>query len=297
MALTLTQLRYFCVVAETGHFGRAARRLHMSQPPLSRQIALMEADLGVALFDRGSKGVTLTVAGRQLKIDAEEILRLAGLAPKNARAVGAGGAGRLEIGFTMCAAYNVVPGLARHYRAAFPQVALRLRELMPSALDEALHQGEIDIAISFPAEAMVDVSSKLLLREPMVLAVPLDHRLAGARSVRLENLADETFIIAPRDTARTLHDAVLERCREAGFTPKLGFEVYLQQTIVAFVAEGLGIALVPQSMRKAQVQGAAFVTLATPPMIDLVATWRSSNPNPCVPPFLSVCDTSGGGEG
>src|SRR5262245_26769527 len=128
MALTLTQLRYFCELAETGHFGRAAERLHMSQPPLSRQIALMEAQLGTELFQRGPKGVVLTPAGRQLLSDGRDVLRLAALAERNALAARSGEVGHLTVGFTMCAAYSVVPGLTRRYTSSFPRVELRVRE-------------------------------------------------------------------------------------------------------------------------------------------------------------------------
>jgi DNA-binding transcriptional LysR family regulator len=150
MAPSFNQLRYFCELAETGNFGRAADRLHMSQPPLSRQIAALEQELGTALFLRSPKGVALTAAGHQFLSDATEILRLVGQARRNAAATGRGEAGRLTMGFTMCAAYSVVPDLTRRYQRAFPNVDLRVRELMPNDLESGLKDGVIDIAISFP---------------------------------------------------------------------------------------------------------------------------------------------------
>ncbi len=138
MKATLNQLRYFCEVAELRHFGRAAARLHMSQPPLSRQIAALERDLGTVLLERTPKGVTLTAAGERLLADAKNVLLMADQAKRNAVAVGQGEAGRLTVGFTMCAAYSVVPQLVRNFKKAFPRVELHLREMMPSTLKRDL---------------------------------------------------------------------------------------------------------------------------------------------------------------
>lgn len=135
---SLAQLRYFCELARVGHFGRAASRLHMSQPPLSRQIAALEKSLGTKLFERTPKGVVLTPAGQQLLEDSTEILRLVSQAKRNVGTAGRGESGNLTMGFTMCAAYSVVPSITRHYKKAFPEVDLRVRELMPNALETDL---------------------------------------------------------------------------------------------------------------------------------------------------------------
>src|SRR6201992_35922 len=150
MAPTLNQLRYFCELAAVGHVWRAAQPAHISQPPLSRQIAALEADLGAELFVRSPKGVTLTAAGRQFLADATEILRLTAQDGRNATAPGNGETGRLSVGYTMCAAYSVVPDLARRYQQAFSKVDLRVREMLPSALESGLKDGSIDAAINFP---------------------------------------------------------------------------------------------------------------------------------------------------
>src|ERR1700749_4296542 len=150
MAPSLNQLRYFRELASAGNFGRAAARLHMSQPPLSRQIAALEQEMGTELVVRTPKGATLTAAGQQLLTDTSEILRLVEQANRNAAATGRGEAGRLSMGFTMCAAFSVVPDLTRRYQRAFPNVDFRVRELMPNALESGLKDGAIDIAISFP---------------------------------------------------------------------------------------------------------------------------------------------------
>ena len=288
MAPSFNQLRYFCELAAVGHFGRAAQRLHMSQPPLSRQIAALEAELGAELVVRTPKGVTLTAAGRQFLTDATEILRLTAQAGRNATAAGSGDTGTLSIGFTMCAAYSVVPDLARRYQSAFPKVDLRVRELLPNALESGLKDGAIDAAINFPGSAVAGFDAYRLLREPLKLVVSRDHPLARSRKVRIEDLAEERFLIVPRDQVPVLYDSIVQRCRTAGFDPIIGLEVYLQQTIVNFVAGGLGVALVPASMQSSQIKGAVFKEVADPPMIDQFLYWSPANKNPCLAQFLSI---------
>lgn len=291
MKATLNQLRYFCVVAELRHFGRAAERLHMSQPPLSRQIAALERDLGTALLERTSKGVTLTAAGERLLADAKHVLQMADQAKRNAVAVGRGEAGRLTVGFTMCAAYSVVPLLVRNFKKRFPRIDLHLREMMPSMLKRDLGEGTIDAAINFPDEDVEAFATHSLIREPLDLVLPDTHPLARAKSVAVERLADESFLIVPRHQVAVLHDTIVERCRLAGFTPKVGLEVYLQQTIINFVAEGLGVAFVPASMRRSQIRGATFKHIVDPPMVEQMLFWSPVNKNPCLAGFLSVCQS------
>src|ERR1700761_2394846 len=288
MAPSLTQLRYFCELAATGNFGRAAARLHMSQPPLSRQIAALEHDLGTSLFIRTAKGVARPAPASQFLSDATEILRLVAQAERNAAATGRGEAGQLTMGFTMCAAYSVVPELTRRYKRAFPKVDLRVRELMPNALEDDLRSGAIDIAISFPGSEGSGFKARPLLREPLSLVLPERHPLAKARKVAVKDLAEERFLIVPRDQASSLHQSIVQCCRAAGFDPVIGLEVYLQQTIVNFVAEGLGIAFVPASMQRSQIKGAVFKKVADPPMIDQLLYWSPLNKNPCLAGFLGL---------
>jgi DNA-binding transcriptional LysR family regulator len=290
MAPSLNQLRYFCELADAGNFGRAAMRLHMSQPPLSRQIAALERDLGTLLFVRTAKGVALTAAGSQFLSDATEILGLVAQAERNAAATGRGEAGQLTMGFTMCAAYSVVPELTRRYKRAFPKVDLRVRELMPNALEHDLKNGTIDIAISFPGSEGSRFKTRPLLREPLSLVLPERHALVKARKIEVKDLARERFLIVPRDQASSLHESIVRCCRSAGFDPIIGLEVYLQQTIVNFVAEGLGIAFVPASMQRSQIKGAVFKKVDNPPMIDQLLYWSLANKNPCLAGFLALSE-------
>jgi DNA-binding transcriptional LysR family regulator len=288
MAPSLNQLRYFCELARVGHFGRAAAGLHISQPPLSRQIAALEQELGTALFIRSPKGVTLTAAGRQFLSDSTEILRLVAQAERNAAATGRGEAGLLTMGFTMCAAYSVVPDLTRRYKRAFPKVELRVRELMPNALESDLRDGVIDVAISFPAGEGSPFEARPLFREPLSLVLPEHHPLAKSQKIRVEDFSQERFLIVPRNQVASLYDSIVGRCQAAGFDPVIGLEVYLQQTIVNFVAEGLGIAFVPASMQRSQIRGAVFKKVPDPPMIDQLLYWSPLNQNPCLAGFLAL---------
>ena len=290
MAPSLNQLRYFCELADAGNFGRAAERLHMSQPPLSRQIAALEHELGTALLVRSPKGAQLTAAGRQFLADATEILRLVAQATRNAAATGRGEAGQLTMGFTMCAAYSIVPDLTHRYKRAFPNVDLRVRELMPNALERDLKDGAIDVAISFPGDEGAQFKSRPLIREPLKLVLPERHPLAKSRKIRIEDLAHERLLIVPRAQVPSLYDSIVQCCRGAGFEPVIGLEVYLQQTIVNFVAEGLGIAFVPASMQRSQIKGAVFRTLGDPPVIEQLLYWSPANANPCLASFLALAD-------
>lgn len=288
MAPTLTQFRYFRALAETGHFGRAAQRLHMSQPPLSRQIAALEHELGVKLFERTPKGVTLTAAGVQFLTDSRDVLQLVDQASRNASATARGEAGQFTMGFTMSAAYSTVPSLTRRYQRAFPDVALRVREMMPNAMASELRDGSIDAAISFAGAGPSPFQTHVLLREPLLMALPEQHPLARSRKLKLENLSQERFLITPREQVPVLYDAIVQRCEAAGFTPVIGLEVYLQQTIVNFVAEGLGIAMVPTSMQRSQIPGVRFKPIDAPPIVDQVLMWSEANRNPCLTGFLKT---------
>src|ERR1700742_2551986 len=224
MAPSFNQLRYFCERGDAGNFGRAAERLHMSQPPLSRQIAALEQELGTALLVRSPKGAALPAAGRQFLVDATEILRLVAQAKRNAAATGRGEAGQLTMGFTMCAAYSIVPDLTHRYKRTFPNVDLRVRELMPNALERDLKDGAIDVAISFPGDEGVRFESRPLIREPLKLVLPERHPLARSRKIRIEDLTRERFLVVPRAQVPSLYESIVQCCRAAGFDPVIGLE-------------------------------------------------------------------------
>lgn len=283
----LRQLRYFVVLGETLHFGRAAERLHISQPPLSRQIAALEANLGTELLQRNSRSVTLTPAGRAFLQHARDILASVDLAVRSARAGQQGMRGELRLSFTMCAAWNVLPRLLRHYRERYPEVEVRLEEVMPRDLELALGRGSADVAISFAEAHGGRLHYQRLLDEPLCAVLPQGHRLATAPQVAVQALAEEDFITFPASTAPILHEAVIGHCRRHGVEPRIRLETHLQQTIVNLVAEGLGVSLVPDSMRRMQLPGAVFRPLRDAPSVEQGLFWSAHNDNPCIAGFLA----------
>jgi DNA-binding transcriptional LysR family regulator len=286
--IDIKPLRYFVTLAETRHFGRAAARLNLSQPPLSRQLAALEASLGVTLIERSPRSVTLTAAGERFYADAKAILASVEQAVSNAQAAASGEAGKLAIGFTMCAAYNVVPGYARAFGAAYPEVALSLREVVSNDLAAQVVAGHIDAAIMFPHVPGKGLATRTILREPLCVALSRGHPRARARRLRIAQLAGEPFVLASEEVAPTLRATILEHCRSGGFEPDIRFEVQLQQTVLSLVDEGVGVALVPASMRKAQLAGVVFKPLVDAPLVEQVLAWSPANRNPCLGRFLEL---------
>jgi len=286
--IDVKHLRSFCVLAETLHFGRAADRLNLSQPPLSRQIAALERELGVELFKRSSRSVALTAAGTQLHADTKAILALLEQARKNATAAQRGEVGSLRIGFTSCAAYNVVPGIVRTYTSAFPAVRFTIREHLPDELDAKLMEGRIDAAIMFPPERDHALNLRTVYTEPLCAALPEGHQLARKRKIDICELAHTPFVIAPRSAAPSLYDVIIGHCRAGGFKPRVHIETHLQQTILNLVAEGVGVALVPRSMMKARLSGAVFRPLQNAPLVRQVIAWPKREINPCLQGFLGL---------
>ncbi|AJK47715.1 transcriptional regulator, LysR family [Burkholderia plantarii] len=288
IVLDIKPLRYFVTLAETGHFGRAATRLNLSQPPLSRQIAALEASLGVMLVERGPRGVTLTPAGERFRDDAKAILAAVERAAHHARAAASGAAGKLTVGFTMCAAYSVVPRYAREFGAAWPEVALHLRETVSNDLAEQVLNGHIDAAILFPGAPHEGLAQRTVVTEPLCVALSREHPRARARRLRIAELADEPFVMAVEAVAPTLRAAIVDHCRHGGFEPNIRLEVQLQQTVLGLVDEGVGVALVPESMRRAQWAGVVFRPLVDAPTIEQALVWSPSNRNPCLERFLAI---------
>lgn len=285
--MELRQLRYFVTLAETLHFGRAAERLHITQPPLSRQISALEAMLGTSLFERHSRSVIMTPAGEQFLTHARRLLSDLELAVQATQAAADATHRELRIGFTMYAAWNLLPGLVRSYSDAHPADSLTLEETLPRDLQQALMTGQADVGISFPMLIGGALHYRPLYREPLCAVLPQDHPRAGDASLAVAALAKEPFVTFPASTAPALHEAVMACCRRAGFEPTIRLETHLQQTIVNLVAAGLGVALVPDSMRRIQLQGAVFLPLDDSPSIEQGIYWHPNNTSPALADFLA----------
>ena len=281
-------LRYFVTLAKTRHFGRAATLLHLSQPALSRQLTKLEESIGVKLIERTSRSVVLTAAGERFYTDARSILASPEQAVSNAKAAAAGDEGTLTVGFTMCAAYSVMPRYASTFGALWPNVKLHLREVVSNNLTEQVLSGQIDVAIMFPGLVESGLMTRVVISEPLCVALSKAHPLAHANLLKIEQLAGEPFVLASEDVAASLRAAIIGHCRTHGFDPDIRFEVQLQQTVLSLVSEGVGLALVPSSMRKAQLDGVVYRPLANAPQVEQILAWSKTNHNPCLARFLET---------
>jgi len=261
--MELRHLRYFLAVAEELNITRAARRLNISQPPLTQQLKALEAELDVTLIDRSAYRIALTDAGQVLAGEAARILDAVRDAAGLVRAAARGARGRVRVGFTESASFNpLVTSALRAFRAAYPQVELTLEEHPSTDLATELREGGLDVGFLRPplrdARGLV---FDLLEREPLVVAVPGEHKLARRRRVRLKDLAAETFILYPRAVRPGLADEVVGACEAAGFTPRVGQYAPQLSSTINLVAASLGISVVPASMRALQPRMVAYVPL------------------------------------
>lgn len=279
--MELRQLRYFVAVAEALHFGRAAARLHMSQPPLSRQIKAFEAELGTALFVRTSRGVRLSSSGSALLVDARRLLREADAIAAGAHLAGRGEIGAVRLGFISTASYNVLPKALPEFRRRRPGVRLHLQEATSDAQGAMLRDGDLDAALVVPPLFEADCAYRPLLRESLIAALPARRR--WPRRVPLATLAGEPFILFPRKAGVGLYDLIVGFCRDAGFTPRIEQEAIQMPTIVSLVAAGMGVALVPASLRQMRRAGVIYRPLGeTSPLMEVGLAWRKGEIEPAV---------------
>jgi DNA-binding transcriptional LysR family regulator len=270
MAIELTDLRYFVAVAEEGHVTRAAERLGMQQPPLSTRIKQLESKLDVQLFRRKARGMELTDAGRSLFKDAKELLEHLEHALASSRSIARGDQGALRIGIAPTAPFHpFVPRSIRAFRSTYPHVAVTLGEGLSHEVQHELTQRQSDVAfvrVARLADEQLDVD--VLFDEPLMAALPVSHRLVRERCdplPSLESLRDDAFILyGPPGTG--LYDETMRVCEKAGFTPNIGQRAPRIASTLGLVATGMGVALVPASMRHVAVDGVAYRRL--PPGVD-----------------------------
>jgi DNA-binding transcriptional LysR family regulator len=290
--MELRHLRYFVTLAEELHFGRAARRLHLSQPPLSMQIKSLEAEIGTQLLARTRRHVELTTAGSVFLREAREILSRVEQATAAARRAGRGEIGELAVGFVTIADYNVLPRVLSEFRAQHPSVRLTLREATTDAQLRDLAEQRIDLGFVLAPIQDDGLTTRPLLSEPLVAALPQGDALArGRASLPLSRLADLPFILFPRHMAPGLYDDVVGFCRRAGFIPRIEQEAVQMQTIISLVSAGLGVALIPASMRNLGRSGVVYRALREKsPRTELLVAWRKGDNAPALHRFVECIE-------
>lgn len=289
--LDLRQLRYFVAVAEELHFGRAARRLHMTQPPLSMQIRALELTLGTPLFVREKRTVRLTAAGETLLVEARRLLAQAERVRSSVQAAAQGLAGSLRIAFVSTADYGVLPPVLREYRRRSPGVRLELVEATSDQQWQALAEGRIDAGfVIAPDRLPAGLARMVVSDEPLVLALPTVGEFARARgSVPLATLVRWPWIIFPRHIAPAFFDAIVRYARRAGQAPAIAQEAIQMQTIVSLVSAGIGVALVPASMRHLRRTGVRYAALpSNAPRVETWLVWRKDALTPALAHFIEI---------
>jgi DNA-binding transcriptional LysR family regulator len=256
--MEMRHLRYFVVLAEELHFGRAAQRLHISQPPLSFNIKQLESSLGVQLLERNSHGVKLTPAGEVFRQSAQRVLAEAANAGRQARDVAAGVTSRVRIGFVGSMMFRALPELLQSFQAQQPQVQVELSELNSAEQIEALARGRIDLGFVHSARVSADQRRSLFMSEPFVLCLPAAHPAAALELLDFAVLTHQPLVMFSRGASPDYHERVLGLCAQLGLQPAVRHEVRHWLSVVALVSKGLGVALVPRAMADSGVRGVVF---------------------------------------
>ncbi|WP_254811434.1 LysR family transcriptional regulator [Streptomyces cavourensis] len=288
--MELRHLNAFLAVAEELHFGRAAKRLQMAQPPLSQQIRQLERELGVQLFHRNTRSVRLTSAGESFLDPVRTVLDDLDTAVRAARSAGKGEYGRVTIGFAGASSHETLPRLTRAVRAAHPGLELVMtgqtyaNTALSRVADGSLDLGFVRLPVTRPG-----VAHRVIDQEELICALPSDHPLARRVSVPLDVLAGEPFVSFPANSGSTVRDAMTEACESAGFTPRVVQEAPDSYTILALVAAGVGVTLTVTSVQHIQQNGLVYRPVAGPPIrLSAALAWRPDNPSAALRAVLAV---------
>ncbi|MET9382193.1 LysR substrate-binding domain-containing protein [Streptomyces sp. NPDC002928] len=289
--MELRHLRYFMAVAETRHFGRAAEQLRIAQPPLSQAIRRLEAELGVELFARTTRQVALTGAGEVFRRDVERILKAVDESVARVARFASGVEGVLRIGLTGSASYRQLPALARLVKREMPQVMLEVHtEMLTPAQEAGLIERRLDVGVLRPPVRQEGVIHRPIADEPLVVAMPEQHRLARTDSVRAEDLRHEDFIMYGATLGSVLNDAVVRTCLGAGYYPHCAYEITETSAALALVAAGLGVAVLPESIRSAPREGVVCKNLVDAQSVRLDLAWRENDDSPLLRSLLQVLE-------
>ncbi|MDC7834025.1 Hca operon transcriptional activator [Enterobacter hormaechei] len=263
MNIELRHLRYFVAVAEELHFGRAAARLNISQPPLSQQIQILEQQVEARLLARTNRSVSLTAAGKQFLADSRQILSMVEDAAARAERLYLGETGELRIGFTSSAPFiSAVSQTLSSFRRNFPDVHIQTREINTREQISPLNEGSLDLGLMRNTQLPDTLAWQVILREPLMAMIPRDHPLAAQHSVTLAELAKEPFVFFDPQVGTGLYDDILGLMRRYGLVPTIAQEVGEAMTIIGLVAAGLGVSILPASFKRVQLAEMRWVKIA-----------------------------------
>ena len=293
--------RQFAAVADELHFGRAAARLHMTQPPLTQAIAHLETLLGVRLFERTKRSVQMTAAGEALLPQVLDLLARAQALPEQARAAAAGEVGRLRLAFVSTAGFSLLPAWVRAYREHNPLVQLELLEATGDMQLQAFERQDIDagVILHSPGFAPPGLHSRLVAREPLVLALNDHHPLAARPALTLDEVLTQPLVIFPRRILPSLYDAIFGMYHLAAQSPQVAQEAIQMQTIVNLVSAGLGVAWVPDSVRQFQRPGVVYRSVGGKkgrkvPVCETSLVWPEGASSACVTRFIGCAPALSG---
>ncbi|KDR25543.1 LysR family transcriptional regulator [Caballeronia grimmiae] len=292
-------LAQFVAVAEELHFGKAALRLHMAQPPLSQAIRNLEEIVGVALLSRNKHFVALTPAGAAFLQEARELLVRGQKAIDVARRASQGLTGTITVGFVGSVSYALLPRILLNFRTVFPSIHIDLRELTSTEQIENLRAHRIDLGIvRLPLNNAADMELRTIATERLIAVLPQDHRLAGASTLRLRDLADDAFMIFPGDKIPSLHAKILLACEKAGFSPRIVLEAWQMASMVSLVAARMGVALLPAQVSGSPHPGVVYKELSDQSEhleLKVAAAWRPGVVSGPVRSMLSILTHEGEG--
>ena len=291
--MDLRHLKYFIAVAEEKNIGRAALRLHISQPPLTRQIQQLEEELGVQLLIRTPRGVELTQAGETFLQEACNIRELVELAVERTRRTGMGKLGRLDIGIFGTGIFSAIPKLLQQFRDTNPDVRVVLHTMSKAEQIEALRQRRISIGFNRMVEPLPDIHSELIMRERLMLAVNDTHPLSSEKEVSFAELGKQPRVLFPTGARPNFVDRIIELCRSMGFTPDISQIVGDAVTGVALVAGGFGITVVPESAISLAPKGIVYLPFSDNPAatVDLSCIYRKEDASPILQSFRQAIRT------
>lgn len=292
--MEIRHLRYFVAVAEELHFGRAALKLHIAQPPLSMQIRQLEDELGVSLFHRTSHQVLLTEAGKAFLDETRAILAQLEEACRTTQRIGRGEVGYLRLGFIDSAVYEVLPVLLQHYRIHYPEVEMILRQMSSREQIDALRHNQLDLGILRPPLSDESLEAFTIRQEPFVVVLPLRHPLAQQKDISLSELKEEPFILFTQQIKTDFVEQVRRLCQRASFEPRVVQNVQEMQTLIGLVSAGFGVSLVVASTHNLLSRGVAYRPIRdATEEAELILAWRKHDTKETLQAFLHIAKNEG----